>query len=383
MNRENKPMKHEDKKRLRDIMIKQASSAPPNVGPALYFRNLVTRSNLPQSVQRQRLTYTGVPIVDATELVEWASTQGTNPSDPHYTTLGSLLQPMLDADELDLEDRRTMAAIIVVYELYRDEALLNQLRQQYQIPTPATRVPGNTDIGPRFSWRGPADDVELQSWFQPDPPWLDVGFVKRGIAKAAAVCRIELQNRPGTGFLIAPNLVLTNYHVFKLLPDDELDKNAMEAVFRFGCVTAAEGNEESGMPVRAVRQSPVISSSPVNQFDYALVRLEAAVSNTEGIKPLSLNTHTPARGTGLNILHHPAGGPLTISLSSNGVSGVYEDAGLIQYVTKAVGGSSGSPCFNDKWEVVGIHHAERSRQFGSIREGILMAPIEKIIRKHL
>ena len=62
---------------------------------------------------------------------------------------------------------------------------------------------------------------------------------------------------------------------------------------------------------------------------------------------------------------------MKVALSCNGVVDVDANSGKIQYVNKTAGGSSGSPCFNEDWELVALHHAERSRSFGSIREGIL------------
>ena len=65
------------------------------------------------------------------------------------------------------------------------------------------------------------------------------------------------------------------------------------------------------------------------------------------------------------------------------MTGTYQEKGLIQYVTTAAGGSSGSPCFSDDWKVVALHHAQQARAFGSIREGILMGPILERIQQYL
>jgi V8-like Glu-specific endopeptidase len=55
------------------------------------------------------------------------------------------------------------------------------------------------------------------------------------------------------------------------------------------------------------------------------------------------------------IIGHPAGGTLQISLQDN-VLLAHKDPKL-HYRTPTVGGSSGSPVFNDKWELVAVHHA--------------------------
>jgi len=57
----------------------------------------------------------------------------------------------------------------------------------------------------------------------------------------------------------------------------------------------------------------------------------------------------------VNIIQHPAGRPKEISFQSNFVE--YTGGNVVQYVTSTLNGSSGSPVFNDGWEVVALHHA--------------------------
>jgi Trypsin-like peptidase domain/Effector-associated domain 8 len=374
-------MKKEDKDRIKEVLVKQAAEAPAALGPAGYFRDLVKQSNLPPKWIASRLTWTGVPSTDAVDLINWADNQGTNPEDPRYKALGSLLQPTLE--NLGLEEQRTIAATIVAHGLYTDPKLLQDLAARYQVPLPAGKDAAATETGPAFAWRGPEDDIQLQSWLKPPPDFFDVGFLKRGIERASGICRIELADgRTGTGFLVAPDLLLTNYHVFKLLPADDLQNNIGQATFRFGALTAAGGDEATGNVVSVASKEP-LSSSPVAELDYVLLRLDPAVKTIEGIRVLPFTLAKPAVKSGLNILQHPGGKALMIALSANGVTDVLDDAGLFQYVTSAAGGSSGSPCFDDNWNVVGIHHAERSRAFGAIREGILFGHVHKAVSEFL
>ena len=55
------------------------------------------------------------------------------------------------------------------------------------------------------------------------------------------------------------------------------------------------------------------------------------------------------------IIGHPGGGTLQLSLQDNVFLGKKDP--YIHYRTPTEGGSSGSPVFNDKWELIGIHHA--------------------------
>jgi V8-like Glu-specific endopeptidase len=55
------------------------------------------------------------------------------------------------------------------------------------------------------------------------------------------------------------------------------------------------------------------------------------------------------------IIGHPAGGTLQLSLQDNALLDF--EGRLLHYRTPTVGGSSGSPVFDDNWNLVGIHHA--------------------------
>src|SRR5205823_431544 len=60
-------------------------------------------------------------------------------------------------------------------------------------------------------------------------------------------------------------------------------------------------------------------------------------------------------GDHINIIQHPEGRPKQISIQNNLVE--YVGGDVLQYVTSTSPGSSGSPVFNDGWQVVGLHHA--------------------------
>jgi hypothetical protein len=163
--------------------------------------------------------------------------------------------------------------------------------------------------------------------------------------------------------------VLTNYHVLKLTAADDFEANARRAILRFGCLTSVRGDATKGLEFRLAPEL-VLERSPTEELDFALLKVEDKIKAEQAITPAPFAADLPAQKSPLNILHHPGGDTMKLSRSSNGVSGVYADAGLVQYVTPAMEGSSGSPCFNDEWKVVALHHAQRSRGWGSVREGI-------------
>jgi V8-like Glu-specific endopeptidase len=57
----------------------------------------------------------------------------------------------------------------------------------------------------------------------------------------------------------------------------------------------------------------------------------------------------------VNIIQHPAGGPKQIAMNDNEVK--YVDETVVQYITDTLPGSSGSPVFNDDWQVIALHHS--------------------------
>ena len=57
----------------------------------------------------------------------------------------------------------------------------------------------------------------------------------------------------------------------------------------------------------------------------------------------------------VNIVQHPNGEPKQLAARQNRLVDLVED--FLHYETDTAPGSSGSPVFNDQWEVVGLHHA--------------------------
>ncbi|MEL6260959.1 MAG: trypsin-like peptidase domain-containing protein [Cyanobacteria bacterium J06626_6] len=60
-------------------------------------------------------------------------------------------------------------------------------------------------------------------------------------------------------------------------------------------------------------------------------------------------------GQTVSLIQHPKGAHKEVVLSGNRVQAIYQN--WIQYQTDAEPGSSGSPLFNDQWQLVGIHHS--------------------------
>jgi endonuclease G, mitochondrial len=213
----------------------------------------------------------------------------------------------------------------------------------------------------------------------------DVGELQRGLELADSICKITFVNRSpqetGTGVLIAPGLVLTNYHLFSLAPDADLNAIASSARFEFGYVSSRFG--ERGRPsVLQAKEEAVVASSPIDRLDYVLVRVdqgEALAIEPVPFDPgLRLTPKSP-----LNILRHPEGDRMKVPLSNGGVMKINASRGRLLYVNQTESGTSGAPCFDRDWNLVALHHRNIQTSFGSMREGILFSAIYRQILSFL
>jgi V8-like Glu-specific endopeptidase len=283
------------------------------------------------------------------------------------------------ASEVQLRDsNRVVTRMDLRYERYTP----------IELPRRVYRYSGASTAA-RFVWMGPTRAEELHSFLQTEQIYLDVGELGRMMKRSTAVCRIEIPERSprGTGVLIGPNLVLTNFHVFQNegMERRALLDSAQDAVLRFGALTDESGVELPGKIMRLDPECPIVEYSPTKELDFILLRLNEPISSDFTAVPYS--TAVPSPRDTLNILQYPILEPtnnaLKLTLKPNAITGVYPAVGRVQYITLATHGASGAPCFNKNWEVIAIHRAEQSVSFGTRREGILFSAIHSRIKSHL
>jgi V8-like Glu-specific endopeptidase len=231
-------------------------------------------------------------------------------------------------------------------------------------------------IGPDFQWRGDFEETEYQAFFTKPRPPLDVAWLTDVANRLCpAVCLIEIPKigRRATGFLVAKDLVLTNWHVVEKFSGD--DKNANLAGMQLSFTRSTKPERLFKLAVEPIA-SPLVAGSPMEQKDYALLRVGEDVAAALALTPFNCAANAqPVQGQGIHIIQHPGGGPLKISVDEDGVAGVYPTAGKVQYISNAQDGSSGSPCIDGDKHLVALHHAEVQKSFGSAREGVLMSAI--------
>lgn len=185
----------------------------------------------------------------------------------------------------------------------------------------------------------------------------DVNYLSRGMRAARAVGRIAVRSPSGllhawgTGFLIAPNVVLTNHHV---LPDRQA---ALRSEAHFGYELDADGGALGPEVFRLDCGSLFFADEAL---DFAVCAVSARSENADvelaafGHLSLVGTLGKVTEGEWLTIVQHPRGERKQLCIRENQL--IRRDADVLWYSTDTLGGASGSPVFNNDWYVVALHH---------------------------
>jgi V8-like Glu-specific endopeptidase len=210
-------------------------------------------------------------------------------------------------------------------------------------------------LGPKIDalkWNDEPDTETLEKIMGAFSTLLPINFLTVGLSRAKSVGRIEIprgDNRIelGTGFLLSKNLLLTNNHV---LPDKD---SASTALVKFNYELSADGNPYNPTAFSLDPDSAFFTKAGKTD-DWSLVRVKGDANKDFG--NISLSSDAEAmKNDFVNIIQHPAGRYKEIGLYHNVVT--YADGDIVQYLTDTEPGSSGSPVFNSKWDLVALHHS--------------------------
>jgi hypothetical protein len=222
----------------------------------------------------------------------------------------------------------------------------------------------------------------------------------------AQVCRVEIgkvgQTGMGTGFLVAPDLVMTSYHVVQAVIDRA---GTPDLVCRFDYRRLPDGRTYEGTEVRVSPGAWVVAFSPYHPsellleedwnepigaeyLDYALLRLDRYV----GAEPIGGSRGDSSgarrgwidvsRGSGnlepspIYILQHPRGEPLKVAIDTEGIVGVNPSGTRMSYRVDTEPGSAGAPCFSAEWNLIAMHQGRRQQT--GLGVGI---PIDAIVQQ--
>jgi V8-like Glu-specific endopeptidase len=197
-----------------------------------------------------------------------------------------------------------------------------------------------------------------------------LGWIEIALQKSKSVCRVLVDSKTnttgfGSGFIIDGHYLLTNNHVIT----DEIVAGNTQIEFNFE-------DDKDGRTRPTFKYDLDPSDFITNAYlDYTRVKIlenpEMPLSYWEYLTPLTLK---PQENEKVHIIHHPNGYSKHISLLGN-IEKIADH--IITYDLSTEPGSSGSPIFNDKWEVVAIHRAGSSlANSGTLLKDIL-ADIKK------
>jgi endonuclease G len=189
---------------------------------------------------------------------------------------------------------------------------------------------------------------------------MPINYLQLGYAASKPICRIHVKNVNGgnegfgTGFLISPNLLMTNNHVFTDV-DETINSfaefnyqytaegvPAHSTIFRLSPSSFFYTNKELDFSVVAVNSTSEDEIKSLSDFDFLKLFEESGKALVSEC---------------LTIIQHPSGGLKQIAIRENKLLIADPESNFITYSTDTLTGSSGSPVFNDQWQVVALHHS--------------------------
>ena len=210
------------------------------------------------------------------------------------------------------------------------------------------------------------------------------------------VCQVEVNASSGakyfgSGVLVAPDLVLTNYHVIESLAEPGKfrptggDSTPQDVLIRFDNRRGKSGYVQPGLEFH-LQPDWLAASSPYhaldlqglpdwdnpieNELDFALLRvaglpgegalLDGSSQNSEnkrGWVRLNPRLSSGVTGMGLIVVQHPDGEALKVGIDTEAILAINASESRIKHRVNTARGSSGAPCFNFNWDLVALHQA--------------------------
>jgi V8-like Glu-specific endopeptidase len=186
---------------------------------------------------------------------------------------------------------------------------------------------------------------------------LPINYFSRGLQRGRSVCKVHI-HRPngvpdgfGTGFMVSPILLLTNNHV---LPSERhAERSWIEFDYEY---------DENFHPQRShhfsLEPHRFFYTNP--ELDFTLVAVSPVSHDGTPLREFGFLELIEASGKALlkekvSLIQHPRGMRKQVAIRENKVLDYFDD--FVFYETDTEPGSSGSPVFNDQWEVVAVHNS--------------------------
>src|SRR6185369_11696454 len=190
---------------------------------------------------------------------------------------------------------------------------------------------------------------------------MSINYLERGLRVSRSVARIRIRSAQGqtlgfgTGFMVSPRLLMTNNHVL------ETANAAASSLAEFNFQDDLSGRP---LPTSVFELDPNVFFITDETLDFTLVAVKEKARDANGdlgeLRFFGWNRLIEDEGKAIlgeymNIIQHPNGEPKQLALRDNQFVDLLDN--FLHYKTDTAPGSSGSPVFNDQWEIVGLHHS--------------------------
>lgn len=195
---------------------------------------------------------------------------------------------------------------------------------------------------------------------------LPINYLALGLAKARSVGLVSYFDKrdrkiyKATGFMVSPDLLLTNHHVFPAADLADFQDKFEDCVVQFGFEFGLDGKP----------QEPVVFDLDPQAFFYAFKDLDLAVVAVKALDRsgstklsaqgyLVLNGEVGKAGESefASVIQHAEGKEKQVALRDNEILKYRVSDTMLFYKSDTELGSSGSPVFNDDWQVIALHSA--------------------------
>lgn len=266
--------------------------------------------------------------------------------------------------------------------------------------------PGLAAVAEIVSLVASGGEAQLERMVRPTAGIHDAGRWREELRRnERRVCRIEGKTLnlsvTGTGFLVGPDLLLTNFHVVEPLLlseggptlharfDLRLAPDGVALLEGMACALAADWLLASSPHAAAKQASVEAAGDGSARLDYALLRLADPVGEQEiglggGSEPrrgwvaLDAGLRAPEVDDQVLILQHPGDAALQVAIDR--VVSLDAQRATVRYLTNTDDGSSGAPCFGSRWELLALHQGGSTG--GESNQGIAASAIaEHVIAK--
>jgi V8-like Glu-specific endopeptidase len=209
-------------------------------------------------------------------------------------------------------------------------------------------------VGPSVPGQPPAQAVAALERIMGKSDLMSVRYLELGLRVARTVGRIQVRGQDGshrgygTGFRVSPRLILTNNHVL----GDAATAGASRIEFDFQ--EGLDGKLRTSI-VAELDSSTFFTTDKALDFSLVALKSEPREIAAYGWNGISSAEGKVIAGEYVTIIQHPSGERKQLALRENQVIDVLDD--FLHYRTDTSPGSSGSPVFNDQWEIVALHHS--------------------------